>query len=87
MGDVLVKRAAMAGDRVERLEVALHGLPDRVIDRDTALAWLRDGHSLIPMVGGRRGTALQRVEAGDEQVIRVDNAPIAADALPDLPSL
>lgn len=84
MGEVLVTGGAVEGGRITSLTVELIGLPGRTIDRDTALAWLADGHSLIPRVGGRRGTALQRVEVGDDLFIRADNAPEPADALPAL---
>jgi hypothetical protein len=87
MGDVLVKRATMAGDKVEKLAIDLHGLPSRVIDRDTAVAWMRDGHSLIPVVGGERLAALQLVEVGDAHAIRTDNAAEDADTLPELPTV
>lgn len=87
MGDVLVKRATMSDGKVAKLAVQLHGLGERVIDRDTALAWMRDGHSFVPVVGGRRHTALQLVEVGEEHAIRTDNAAEASDHLPELPSV
>ena len=88
MGDVLVKAATMAGDKVEQLSVDLHGLPSRTIDRDTAIAWMRDGHSLVPVVQGHRLAALQLVTIGDDaHAIRTDNQPEDADVLPDLPAL
>ena len=83
MGDVLVRGGKVTGDRITELEVELHNLPKRTIDRDTALAWLRDGHSLVPVMRGERQPALQLVEAGEgEWVIRTDNEPLAKDALP-----
>jgi len=87
MGDVVVKRAKMAGDHIEKLAVELHGLGERVIDRDTVLAWMRDGHSFVPVVGGVRHTALQLVELEEGHAIRTDNAAEAADSLPALPSV
>ncbi|MEZ4319449.1 MAG: hypothetical protein R3F61_18180 [Myxococcota bacterium] len=84
MGDVLVTGGRVADGRIAELEVQLHGLPGRTIDRDTALAWLRDGHSLVPRVKGARLPALQLVEVGDEHFIRNDNAPESSDALPNL---
>jgi hypothetical protein len=88
MGDVLVKGAEVANGRVSRLRVAIDRLPPRVIDRDTAMSWLRDGHSLVPWVDGR-GTALQLVEVGDDDqpFIRMDNEPVAEDSLPTLPGV
>lgn len=84
MSDVLVKKGVVKDNRIESLDVGLYGLPDRTIDRDTAVSWLRDGHSLIPVVGGERQPALQLVEVGDEDVpfIRTDNAKVDQDALP-----
>lgn len=87
MGDVLVKKGAVQNGRITKLEVELHGLGTRVIDRDTALAWMRDGHSLVPWVGGRRHAALLLVEAGDDVVIRADTQPDAADTLGHVPGL
>jgi len=87
MGDVVVKRAKMDGEQIDKLAVELHGLGERVIDRDTALSWLRDGHSLIPVIEGQRRPALQLVELEDGHAIRTDNQAEAADALPPLPSL
>jgi hypothetical protein len=88
MGDVLVKRATLSGGQIDKLAVRIEGLPERVIDRDTALAWMRDGHSLIPWVGGARGIALQLVEVDDEKrAIRIDNDKVAEDHLPDLPTV
>lgn len=84
MGDVLVTGGKVSDGKIEALEVQLHGLPGRTIDRDTALSWMKDGHSFIPQHKGQRGTALQLVEVGDERYIRPDNGTEAADALPDL---
>ena len=86
MGDVLVKRATVAGGTIVKLEVALHGIPPRTIDRDTAIAWLRDGHSLIPVLGGQRLAALQLV-GEDSPRIRRDHRAADADDLPPLPAL
>ena len=84
MGDVLVKSATLAEGKIEKIEVDFHGLPSRTIDRDTALAWMKDGHSLVPVVAGRRLPALQLVEVSDESwAIRTDNQPVAEDAVPD----
>lgn len=87
MGDVLVTAATFDGTRVKSLAVRLHGLADRTIDRETALAWMNDGHSLIPWISGERGSALQRVETQGGTVIRVDNQPVDEDLLPPLPEL
>lgn len=88
MGDVQVKRATVNNGRIERLVVEIDLLPERTIDRETAIRWLRDGHSLVPVVEGARGTALQLVEVGDDAVaIRTDNAAVAEDRLPVLPQI
>jgi hypothetical protein len=84
MGDVLVKRAVLADGRINTLTVGLHNLPDRTIDRETAISWMKDGHSLIPMVDSKRQAALQLVEADDGTFVRIDNAKVAADSLPEL---
>lgn len=82
MGDVLVKRAVVKDGRIESLQVGLHGLPDRSIDRDTAIAWMRDGHSMIPVRSGTRLTALQLVECDDALFIRPDNTAKGEDSVP-----
>jgi hypothetical protein len=83
MGDVLVKGGSISGERIATLDVDLHNLPKRSIDRETALRWLRDGHSLIPVIAGKRQPALQLVEVADgEWSIRTDNLPVAQDSLP-----
>ena len=84
MGDVLVTGGKVAEGKIEKLHVKLHGLPDRELDRATALAWMKDGHSFIPFVKGQRLTALQLVEVGDDHFIRHDNATESTDSLPDL---
>lgn len=85
MGDVQVKGATMSGGRVERLRVGIDRLPDRTIGRDEAIRWMRDGHSLVPLVAGARRSALQLVEVGEGFSIRADNQPLEEDSLPDLP--
>ena len=86
MAEVYVKGATMAGDRVERLRIGLDRLPDRTIDRDTAVRWMKDGHSFVPLLAGCRAPALKLVEIGDALAIRSDTAPVDADLLPELPS-
>lgn len=86
MGHVRVQGADLESGRIRALRVKMHGLPPRTIDRDTAITWLREGHSLIA-----DATALQLVEVpeGDEvrRFVRADNAPTPEDALPKLPSV
>ncbi len=82
MAQVLVKGAVVEDGRIASLDVGFHGLPDRTVDRDTAIRWMRDGHSLLLARGDERGRALQLVEAGDELFIRDDNAPVPEDRVP-----
>lgn len=84
MADVLVKKAVVKDGRIESLQVGIQGLPDRTLDRDTAVAWMRDGHSLVPVKAGKRLTALQLVEVGDDDAlfVRHDNEKTAADSVP-----
>ena len=87
MGYVEVRGANVAGGRIEQLRVRMGHLPERTIDRDTAIHWMKDGHSLVPILNGQRSSALQLVELGEEPswYIRTDNQPEAQDALPALP--
>lgn len=83
MGDVLVRQATLSSGKIQSLHIDLHGLPSRTIDRDTAISWMRDGHSFVPVVQGTRQPALQLVEVEDGWSIRTDNQPLAEDAVPD----
>jgi hypothetical protein len=86
MGDLLLKRATVTGGKIERLVIGIDRLPDRTVDRATAIRWMRDGHSLVPLVEGRRLPALQLVEVPtDAFAIRTDNEPVDEDRLPTLP--
>lgn len=80
MGRVEVLGGTISDGRIGSLEVKLVHLPVRTIDRATALAWMRDGHSFLP----KSGRALQLVEVGDEDelFIRDDHEKVAADSLP-----
>ena len=82
MGDVLVKAATLADGRITSLVVGLARLPDRTLDRETAIRWLRDGHSFVPVRGGDRLPALQLVEVGDGHVIRDDHDAVDQDSVP-----
>lgn len=82
MGDILVKSGTLVGGKIASLVVGLFRLPDRTVDRDQAVRWLRDGHSLVPVAGDRRLPALQLVEVGDDVSIRTDNQPLPEDTLP-----
>ncbi|MEO0603521.1 MAG: hypothetical protein AAF211_18930 [Myxococcota bacterium] len=86
MGDILVKRGSLVDGKIRELVVQFHGLAERTIDRSTALNWMRDGHSLIPTVNGKRLAALQLVDLGEGGfAIRDDNAAVDEDTLPPLP--
>lgn len=91
MARIFVHAADLTDGRITRMQVKLGGLPPRTIDRDTALSWMKDMHSFVPVLGGDVAAALQLVEVVDgEEVshfIRVDNAAESADSVPEkLPS-
>lgn len=87
MGHVRVLSGKTAEGKITALTVELLGLGTRNIDRDTAVSWMSDGHSFVPVIGGQEGQALQlvHISSGDEEVafIRTDNAPESSDSLPD----
>lgn len=83
MADVLVTGGSVADGKVTQLKVEMHGLPDRTLDRDQAIALMKDGHSFVPRIGGRRGPALLLLEVGEEHYIRAVGTPEPADVLPD----
>lgn len=84
MARVEVHGGRIADSTITELTVRLQGLPERTIDRDTALSWMRDGHSFLPIVGGQEQPALQLVEVEPDAFhIRTDNAAEAADSLPE----
>jgi len=86
MAQVLVHGATVSNGKIDQLRVRLAGLPERTIDRDTALSWMKDGHSFFPVVAGKPQTSLQLVEVGEEATlyIRTDNEKQAADHLAGL---
>ncbi len=90
MGRIWVVGADFVEGRVNRLAVRIAGLPPRTVDRDTAVQWLRDGHSLLPAttVGTALGT-LQAVDPSDDGTwyLRTDTANEAADQLAGLPGV
>jgi hypothetical protein len=88
VGRVQVHSADLDGQQVVKLGVQLGQLPRRTIDRATATAWLRDGHSFV--TAGSAPVALQLVGIdGDDGAtawfIRTDNAAEPSDKLPALP--
>jgi hypothetical protein len=90
MGHVRVTAAKVADGKIQSLGIELQGLGARTIDRDTTVAWMKDGHSFIPVANGEEGPALQliAIEDGDsvEYAIRNDHEMTAEDSLPALPS-
>ena len=84
MAFVEVQAGSVSSGRIAQLRVKLHGLPAREIDRATALSWMADGHSFVPVKSGVRLQALQLVEVGEERFIRADNAMMSEDSLPTL---
>lgn len=87
MGYIEVHGGTVADGRIRALRVHIPNLPPRTVDRDTVIRWMRDGHSLRPVIHGRVCPALQLVEVGEgpQYVVRTDNAPTDEDALPPLP--
>jgi hypothetical protein len=87
MARVEVHGGKVEDGRIASLDVRMHHLPPRTIDRDTALAWMRDGHSFIPVVDGRERPALMLREIPGEgelpdHVIRDDTENTPQDSLP-----
>jgi hypothetical protein len=78
---VRVTGVEVDGSRLRSLQVQIHGLPARTLDRATALAWLRDGHSLLPALTGGQGPALGIVDVDGEAWIRADGRAEARDWL------
>ena len=92
MAHVLLHGADLDGGRVTALRVRMPRLAPRTIDRDTAIRWMRDGHSLIPVAGGREHAALVLVDLGSEPTepqwfIRTDASREAADVVAGVPSV
>ncbi len=83
MADVEVWSVTMTGGAVASLNVRFKGTAERVIDRDTALAWLAGGHSLIvhsgPAYHAHRGVSVERIEVAEVHYLRTDGKSVAAD--------
>lgn len=83
MARVRVLSSSVSNGRIDRLKVDMHGIPAREIDRETAIRWMRDGHTFVPVVNGKEANALHLVEGPDDGFfIRTDGASVAEDALP-----
>ena len=83
MGEILVKAAKLEGGRLGTVTIELHGLGERQLDREQLVHQAREGHQLIPVVGGRRLPTLLLLEVGDDLFIRADAQAVPADSLPD----
>ena len=62
MARIEVHTVSMDGDKIETLGVKLFRLGEREIDRQTAVQWMKDGHSFIPQVDGEDAPALQLID-------------------------
>lgn len=89
MGHVQVHGADVEDGRIQQLRVKIPNLPPRTIDRDTAVAWMRDGHSMLPVRDDHEQAALLLIEVPEDDTvarfIRDDTEKKAEDAVPDLP--
>ena len=81
MARVEVHNVCMDGDRIESLTVKFHNLEERTIDRATAIRWMLDGHSFIPVGAENDGPALSLIEVAGDWFIRSDNAVEEADVI------
>jgi len=84
MADILIHSASMTDGKAVELDVELHGLGKRTIDRATAIAWMRDGHSLIPLHQDSRAPALRLGGQDDDPCLHAVGADGEGDVLGDL---
>ena len=84
MAEILIHSATMADGRVVELDVEIHGIGTRTIDRDTAISWMRDGHSLIPVHEDGRAPALRLGGEDGDPCLHAVGADGEGDALGDL---
>lgn len=87
MAKIAVHGADVNDGTLSALRVRMHNLPPRTIDRDTAVAWMRDGHAFIPTKGGTEKQALLLLEVGDALVIRDDGTSEPGDRIEGLPAV
>lgn len=87
MARIAVHGADLKDGKIDALRVRMHNLPPRTIDRDTALAWMRDGHTFVPVKGGNETPCLLLLEVGDGFAIRDDSAAAAEDQIGGLPTV
>jgi hypothetical protein len=83
MAYIDVLSADVKSGRLQALTICFKNASPRTIDRETALGWLREGHSMLPVHGHghdvHRGAALERVEVDGVDFIRTDTRAVAAD--------
>jgi hypothetical protein len=87
MARIAVHGADLKDGKIDALRVQMHNLPPRTIDRDTAVAWMRDGHTLIPVKGGNEAPCLLLLEVGDAFAIRDDAGKTGEDQVGGLPTV
>lgn len=85
MAEIEILHANLANGRIEKLEVRILNAAKREINRETALAWAREGHSMIPVAGHghdvSRGAGLSLVEVGEDVYLRTDTKAEPADVV------
>ena len=83
MADIDILHATVTDGRIQSLEIRFKNAGKRSITRDVALAWAREGHSLIPVAGHghdvARGHALSLIELGEDGFLRTDTRAEGAD--------
>jgi hypothetical protein len=85
MADVQVVGATLENGKVTALQVRFFGTAERSISRETAIAWLAEGHSLVTHSGSahhpHRGLAVERIFVGDEVFLRTNTTPKQLDEI------
>lgn len=85
MADIDILHAHLTAGRIQTLEVRFKNTEARTVNRETALSWARDGHSLIPIAGHghhvSRGHALSALEVGGEVFLRTDTRAETSDCV------
>ena len=87
MARIAVHGADLKDGKIAALRVRMHNLPPRTIDRDTTVAWLKEGHAFIPVANGGALPALLLLEAGEDLVVRDDGKSEAGDKVDGLPAV
>lgn len=87
MARIEVHGADIGEEGITRLRVRMHNLPPRTISRAEAVAWMRDGHSMVPIRKANAGPALRLVEREDGFALREDGLATPEDHLSGLPSV